>query len=83
MYVCVCKAVTQAEVDGAILGGALSVADVTRVCRAGGDCGACHATIDSMIEGHCHEAGLLRARCADRATQTERRRLTIAPSRAA
>jgi hypothetical protein len=26
---------------------------VTRACRAGGDCGACHATIDQMIEGHC------------------------------
>jgi len=24
--------------------------DVTRTCRAGGDCGACHQTIEEMIE---------------------------------
>jgi bacterioferritin-associated ferredoxin len=56
MYVCVCKAVTHAEVDGAIDAGALSVAEVTRACRAGGDCGSCHALIDQMIEGHCERA---------------------------
>jgi bacterioferritin-associated ferredoxin len=72
MYVCVCKAVTHAEVDRAIEGGALSVAEVTQACRAGGDCGACHAMIDQMIEGSdcaaaqppMHRLALLRSHAA-------------------
>jgi bacterioferritin-associated ferredoxin len=57
MYVCVCKAVKVGEVEAAIDDGATSVADVTRACRAGGDCGACHATIDQMIQRRCDASG--------------------------
>ena len=39
MYVCVCLAVTQAEVQAVIEEGATTREVVTRVCRAGGDCG--------------------------------------------
>jgi bacterioferritin-associated ferredoxin len=49
MYVCICRAVTDREVCKAIDGGAHTVADVTRACRAGGDCGACRAHIEDMI----------------------------------
>jgi bacterioferritin-associated ferredoxin len=49
MVVCVCHAVCEREVRDAIEGGAASVAEVTQTCRAGGDCGACHATIHQMI----------------------------------
>jgi len=49
MYVCICRAVTDRDVGKAIDGGAHTVADVTRACRAGGDCGACHAHIEDMI----------------------------------
>lgn len=52
MYVCVCLAVTQSEVQEAIEAGATTREVVTRVCRAGGDCGACHGMIDQMIEDH-------------------------------
>jgi bacterioferritin-associated ferredoxin len=52
MYVCVCLAVTEAEVEAAIAGGATTREAVTRVCRAGGDCGACHGMIESKIEDH-------------------------------
>ena len=52
MYVCICLAVTEAEVDAAIAGGAQSREAVTRCCRAGGDCGACHGMIDHKIEEH-------------------------------
>ncbi len=52
MYVCVCMAVTEAEVEVAIAGGATTREAVTRVCRAGGDCGACHGMIESKIEDH-------------------------------
>jgi bacterioferritin-associated ferredoxin len=49
MYVCICRAVTDRDVCRVIDGGAHTVADVTRACRAGGDCGACHAHIEDMI----------------------------------
>jgi bacterioferritin-associated ferredoxin len=57
MYVCVCKAVKMGEVEAAIDAGADSVAAVTSACRAGGDCGACHATIEKMIDGKCDRSG--------------------------
>lgn len=56
MYVCVCLAVTEAEVEAAIAGGAVTREAVTRACRAGGDCGACHGMIESKIEDHLENA---------------------------
>lgn len=52
MYVCVCLAVTEAEVRSAIEAGATTREAVTKACRAGGDCGACHGMIESMLEEH-------------------------------
>ncbi len=57
MYVCVCMAVTEAEVDGAIAAGATTREAVTRACRAGGDCGACHQMIEDKIEDHLEACG--------------------------
>ena len=57
MYVCVCMAVTEAEVDATIAGGALTREAVTRACRAGGDCGACHQMIEDKIEDHLEACG--------------------------
>ena len=50
MFVCVCHAVSDKEVRSAIDAGATTREAVTRACRAGGDCGACHQTIEDMIE---------------------------------
>lgn len=55
MYVCVCLAVTEAEVRAAIESGATTRDVVTQHCRAGGDCGACHGMIDQMIEDHLED----------------------------
>ena len=52
MYVCVCLAVTEAEVEAAIVDGAHTRAAVTRACKAGSDCGACHGMIEAKIEDH-------------------------------
>lgn len=52
MYVCVCLAVTESEVEAAIVAGAHTREAVTRTCRAGGDCGACHHMIEQKIEDH-------------------------------
>jgi bacterioferritin-associated ferredoxin len=50
MYVCICRAVTDKEVNAAIDAGAETVEAVTAACCAGGDCGACHGIIEEMIE---------------------------------
>jgi bacterioferritin-associated ferredoxin len=50
MFVCVCLAVSETEVREAIACGAKTRESVTRACRAGGDCGACHSMINAMIE---------------------------------
>lgn len=57
MFVCVCMAVPQSVVEGVIAGGAHSRDAVTRACRAGGDCGACHGMIDDLIETHLERSG--------------------------
>jgi bacterioferritin-associated ferredoxin len=64
MYVCVCRAVTDKQVTEAIEGGAETVAEVTRVCEAGGDCGACHQKIEDMIEDGCSKRRLQVVRAA-------------------
>jgi bacterioferritin-associated ferredoxin len=50
MFVCVCNAVSDAQVACAIERGATTRDAVTRMCGAGGDCGACHGAIDGMLE---------------------------------
>jgi bacterioferritin-associated ferredoxin len=57
MFVCVCMAVPQSVVEGVIADGAHSREAVTRACRAGGDCGACHGMIEDMIEDHLEACG--------------------------
>jgi len=52
MFVCVCFGVTEDQVDATIAGGAHTREAVTRHCRAGGDCGACHGMIEQKIEDH-------------------------------
>ena len=58
MFVCVCHAVTDKQVQRAIESGAETREEVTRACRAGGDCGGCHGHIEDMIED-AREDGLL------------------------
>jgi bacterioferritin-associated ferredoxin len=50
MYVCVCFAVTDKEIEAAIDAGAETREAVTRACQAGGDCGSCHEMIEQIIE---------------------------------
>ncbi len=68
MFVCVCFAVTDKQVDAAIQGGAHSREAVTAACKAGGDCGSCHDAICDKIEEHQEKlvgtGGLVRVRAA-------------------
>ena len=56
MYVCICYAVTESTVQDSIDAGASTVAEVTRFCRAGGDCGSCQQHIEGMLEEHAEDA---------------------------
>jgi bacterioferritin-associated ferredoxin len=55
-------AVSEAAVREAIENGAITREAVTRVCGAGGDCGACHGMIATMIEDHIEESGPIACR---------------------
>lgn len=50
MFLCICNAVSIAEVQTAIAQGATTREAVTKSCNAGGDCGSCHADIERMIK---------------------------------
>jgi bacterioferritin-associated ferredoxin len=70
MYVCVCLAVSEAEVEAAIVGGAHTRPAVTSACRAGGDCGACHTMIEDKIEDHLEARARVCPASEDRAEQS-------------
>ena len=53
MILCICQAVTDREVDAAILAGAHSIAEVSKACGAGRDCGSCRRSIRERIQGAC------------------------------
>jgi len=53
MILCICQSVTDREIDAAIRNGAHSLADVSRACGAGGDCGCCRGSIEQRIERAC------------------------------
>lgn len=49
MYVCICWAVTEAQVRGCIADGASTVEDVGDRCAAGTGCGSCHERIGILL----------------------------------
>jgi bacterioferritin-associated ferredoxin len=55
MVVCICRAVSDRTIEGAIRDGASTLADVARSCRAGTGCGACHGQVNEMIARYADE----------------------------
>lgn len=49
MVLCVCKAVSDREVDAAIAAGARSLEEVAARCEAGTDCGCCREAIEEKL----------------------------------
>lgn len=49
MYVCLCQAVTQAELDGVILAGARDLDAVGEACGAGTSCGGCRPVLQELL----------------------------------
>jgi len=67
MWVCICHAVADREVNAAIEAGAVTREAVTAACGAGGDCGSCHHMIEGMIKARDELVGaetLVRHRAA-------------------
>lgn len=53
MYVCICHAVTDDEIEAAMDDGADCLGSVTAATRAGGTCGTCHDHIDELLARRC------------------------------
>ncbi len=49
MYVCICRAVTEAQVRGCIAAGACTVKDVVARSEAGTGCGSCVGKIMALL----------------------------------
>ncbi len=77
MIVCSCKAVSSAQLEELVAGGADSVEAIGRVCGAGTDCGSCRAQLEAIVAG---EAPVPLACCSTDPTPdgTRKRSLPIA-----
>jgi len=53
LILCICKAVTDRDVDAAVRAGARSVDAIGACCGAGTDCGSCREAIEERIETSC------------------------------
>ncbi|WP_406197772.1 (2Fe-2S)-binding protein [Kitasatospora sp. NBC_01560] len=52
MYVCMCHAVTEAQVKKEIDGGANTPRQIAKGCKAGTDCGSCVRRIQALLGEH-------------------------------
>jgi bacterioferritin-associated ferredoxin len=50
MIVCLCRGVPEQTIQRVIASGARTVDDVSRVCGAGTDCGACYRALVEMVQ---------------------------------
>jgi len=49
MIVCLCRGVPEQTIQSVIASGARTVDDVSRICGAGSDCGACYRSLAEMV----------------------------------
>ena len=50
MIICLCRDVSERQVEDAVARGATTVSEVSRACGAGSDCGACRHLLAALIE---------------------------------
>jgi bacterioferritin-associated ferredoxin len=50
MIVCVCRGVSERQVEAAVAEGATTMDQVARACGAGTDCGACRFMVRELAE---------------------------------
>jgi bacterioferritin-associated ferredoxin len=51
MFVCLCRAVTDHEVQDVIDAGAREIGDISRVCGAGSRCRGCWPALQRLLDG--------------------------------
>jgi bacterioferritin-associated ferredoxin len=51
MIVCVCRGVSESQVEAVVTAGVKTVDQVSRACGAGSDCGACRFMVAEIVEG--------------------------------
>jgi bacterioferritin-associated ferredoxin len=56
MYVCLCRAVTDAQIREAVEEGALDVSHLADRCGLGTGCGRCQETAQRLIDEHLAES---------------------------
>jgi bacterioferritin-associated ferredoxin len=59
MYICVCKAVTDAQIKCAMHEGNRTRRDLFKCLGVGGDCGKCVPHVKELIDGHKQEQQLM------------------------
>jgi bacterioferritin-associated ferredoxin len=60
VYVCICHAVTDEQIDSALDAGADTLEHVGRDTGAGTSCGTCHDQIEDLLEARCGTCPLAR-----------------------
>lgn len=50
MFVCLCRVVTDRQVEEAVRNGATTISDVGDSCDAGTGCGGCHEQLQNIID---------------------------------
>ncbi|MFL5362907.1 MAG: bacterioferritin-associated ferredoxin [Myxococcales bacterium] len=53
MVLCICKCITDREIDAVVRSGARTVDAIGDRCGAGTDCGMCREAIEERLEGSC------------------------------
>jgi bacterioferritin-associated ferredoxin len=51
MFVCLCRAVTDHQVEDAIAAGARDITDVAEACGAGSRCRGCWPSLQRLLDG--------------------------------
>ncbi len=59
MYVCVCNAVTEKDIEKAVRRGAKSLADLRLATGCSSNCGQCADLADSLIDEHLERQSIL------------------------
>ena len=65
MYVCVCRAVTERQIDDAVRAGALTLKDLRRELGVASECGQCAATARQCLDRARQRLALESAPVAD------------------
>lgn len=50
MYVCICKAVTDQDLEDLMSAGCTNIRDLQKKCKVGADCGACLNSVREMVQ---------------------------------